>query len=50
MYIQSSKPINLYTHNALKGAQGWTRRCACWWEAHGEVQSPVYERPKPTLP
>lgn len=43
MYIHSVIQAYKSVHNALKGAQGWTRRCAWWWKAHGRSKACVQE-------
>lgn len=48
-FIQSYKPINLYTQNAAEGTPGLDmRKCALARGTRGDVQDPVYKRPKPT--
>lgn len=49
-FIQSYKPINLYTHNAAEGTPGLdTHKCVPAGATHEDVQNPVYKRPKPSL-
>lgn len=49
-FIQSYKPINLYTHKSTEGTPGWMHEVhAGRRHTHEEVQNPGYKRPKPTV-